>query len=195
MSSGEPDTRTKILNAAWQLLESGDASAVRMGDIAKAAGISRQAVYLHFPSRADLLVATVRHIDAVKQVDARLEASRNATDSLSRLDALIDAWAAYIPEIHGVCSALIAMKKTDPAAKAAFDDRMAALRHGCEAAVRDMRHDGVLTDRYTDEQATDILWTIVSLDSWERLVTECGWTQEQYANETKRLARLALSSG
>ena len=69
MSSEGPDTRTRILNAAWSLLESGRGAGVRMSDIAKEAGISRQALYLHFPNRADLLVATTQHVDAVKDID------------------------------------------------------------------------------------------------------------------------------
>ena len=43
-----------------------------MSDVAKQAGISRQAVYLHFPSRAELLIATTRYIDQVKDIDGQL---------------------------------------------------------------------------------------------------------------------------
>jgi AcrR family transcriptional regulator len=78
MSSENPDTRTRILESAWKLLEAGGGSEVRMSDIAKDAGISRQAVYLHFPKRADLLIATTRYIDEVNDIDARLAASRGA---------------------------------------------------------------------------------------------------------------------
>ncbi|MBL4878008.1 MAG: helix-turn-helix transcriptional regulator, partial [Hyphomonas sp.] len=55
MSSENLETREKIMRATWKLLEESGGSGVRMSDIAKAAGISRQAVYLHFPTRADLL--------------------------------------------------------------------------------------------------------------------------------------------
>ncbi|MEO1505580.1 MAG: helix-turn-helix domain-containing protein, partial [Pseudomonadota bacterium] len=85
MSSAESDTRTRILQAAWRLLEEG-AAGVRMSDIAKAAGVSRQAVYLHFPTRAKLLIDTTRYVDEVKNIDDRLAASRAAT-GIDRLDA------------------------------------------------------------------------------------------------------------
>ena len=130
MSSDNSETRDRILDAAWTLLEERAGSGVRMSDIARQAGISRQAVYLHFPTRAELLVALTRHIDRVKDTDKRLEASRSAAGGLERLDAFIDAWGNYIPEIHGVARALIAMKDTDEAAAAAWDDRMQAVRHG-----------------------------------------------------------------
>ena len=103
MSRKNPQTRTRILDAAWQLLEAGDN--VRMSDIAKRAGISRQALYLHFPTRADLLIATTRHLDEVKNIDDRLVASRAATSGRERLALFIEAWGNYIPEIHGVARA------------------------------------------------------------------------------------------
>jgi len=72
------DTRTRILKSAWKLLEAEGANAVRMGDIAKAAGISRQALYLHFPARADLLIATTRYLDEVYDIESKLAPSRTA---------------------------------------------------------------------------------------------------------------------
>ena len=56
MSSEKNSTKFRILEATRKLLESGDKN-VRMSDIAKAVGISRQALYLHYPNRADLLIA------------------------------------------------------------------------------------------------------------------------------------------
>ncbi len=54
MSSENSETRDRILDAAWTLLEEKAGSGVRMSDIARQAGISRQAVYLHFASRTEL---------------------------------------------------------------------------------------------------------------------------------------------
>ena len=128
MSSMKIDTRTRILNSAWNLLEAGGGTGVRMADIAKDAGVSRQAVYLHFPARSDLLIATTRHLDEVKNIDERLTASRTAATGVDRLDAFIEAWGNYIPEIYGVAKALLTLKETDEAAAAAWDDRMQAIR-------------------------------------------------------------------
>jgi AcrR family transcriptional regulator len=49
MSSEMNPTRGRILDSTLQLLESGGGSQVRMSDIARQAGVSRQAVYLHYP--------------------------------------------------------------------------------------------------------------------------------------------------
>ena len=78
MSSENSETRTRILKAAWTLLEASRGRGVKMGDIASAAGVSRQAVYLHFATRADLLIATTHYVDEVNDVAGRLVASRTA---------------------------------------------------------------------------------------------------------------------
>lgn len=191
MSSEKPSTRERILDATWKLLESGEKS-TRMSDIAKAVGISRQALYLHFPNRADLLIATTRYIDEVKDVEARLAPSRSARSGRARLDAFIEAWGGYIPEIHGVSTALRAMQATDTEARQAWENRMQAVRHGCAAAVRALAADGTLAEGLTEASATDLLWTLLSVEAWERLVRDCGWSQAAYLTAMKRLARGAL---
>ncbi|MCF4098990.1 TetR/AcrR family transcriptional regulator [Maritalea mediterranea] len=192
MSSEKRDTRARILRAAVELLESGTGGAVRMSDIAKTAGISRQAVYLHFPKRADLLIAATRYLDEKNDVDARLEKSRTAQTGVERLDAWVEVWGNYIPEIYGIGKALMAMMDSDEEARAAWDDRMQAVRHGCAAAVRDLARDGQLAPRLSEAKATDLLWTLLSVRNWAQLRHECGWTQEEYVTHMKGLARVSL---
>ena len=191
MSSANSTTRTRILDATWRLLETGG-SKVRMSDIAKAAGISRQAVYLHFPSRADLLIATTRHIDTEKDVDARLAASRAALTGPDRLTHFIDAWGNYIPEIYGVGRALMAMQDTDEEARKAWAGRMEALRQGCAAAVAAIAADGALRPELTETRATDMLWMLLSVRNWEQLTSVSGWSQADYLAAMQDLARRTL---
>lgn len=193
MSSTESDTRTRILNAAWKLLESsGPGKPVRMADVAKAAGISRQALYLHFPGRAELLRAVTRHVDAVRDIDARLAESRAARAGPARLDAFVAAWGNYIPEVHGLARALIAMYDSDAEARAAWDDRLAAIRQGFAAAVRALAADGLLRPDLTEDSATDLLAALHTVETWSRLVRGDGWPQDTYVVTMQRLARAAV---
>jgi len=165
-----------------------------MSDIAKEAGISRQALYLHFPNRADLLVATTRYLDEVKNIDGRLSASRAASTGVERLNAFIDEWGNYIPEIYGVAKALLAMKETDHEANLAWNDRMQAVRHGCAAAVEALERDGGLSSQLSSKEATDYLWVMLSVRNWEQLTIECRWSQEQYIAIMKSVIHKALVS-
>ncbi|HUS54300.1 MAG TPA: TetR/AcrR family transcriptional regulator [Thermohalobaculum sp.] len=189
MSSDHPTTRDRILKATLDLLEAGQGQGVRMTDIAKRAGITRQALYLHFSTRAELLIATTLYLDAVKGVEERLVPSRTAQTGVERLDAFIEAWGSYIPEIYGIAKALLALKDTDDAAAKAWDDRMQAMRDGCEAAIGALNRDNMLSRDHPPDQAADILWTMLSVRNWEQLTIECGWPQEKYIETLKSLAR------
>ena len=184
-------TKTRILDTTWKLLEK-RIEKNRMSDIAKAVGISRQALYLHYPTRAELLIATTKHIDTVKKVNQRLELSRTAGSGIERLRFFIKAWGGYIPEIHGISVALRNMRKNDKAAAEAWDDRMQAVRHGCQAAVVAIAKDGKLKFDLSEQIATDILWTLLTIENWEKLVINCGWLQSAYEEKMIELAEIAI---
>jgi len=184
-------TKTRILDTTWKLLEK-RIEKNRMSDIAKAVGISRQALYLHYPTRAELLIATTKHIDTVKKVNQRLELSRTAGSGVERLHFFIKAWGGYIPEIHGISVALRNMRKNDKAAAEAWDDRMQAVRHGCQAAVVAIAKDGKLKFDLSEQIATDILWTLLTIENWEKLVINCGWFQSAYEEKMIELAEIAI---
>ena len=192
MSRENLPTRTRILEATLKLLEDGEGSKVRMSDIAKAANVSRQAVYLHFPGRADLLTETTRYLDQINDIDALLQESRNASTGRERLVAWVDVWGNYIPKIYGVAKALLAMKDTDDEALTAWNDRMNAVREGCEAVITALQRDGALNPTLTEKEATDMLWTVLSVRSWEHLRQDCGWSQETYIEKTTIVLERAL---
>ncbi|MFQ5624750.1 MAG: TetR/AcrR family transcriptional regulator [Paracoccaceae bacterium] len=192
MSSKISPARERILKSTWALLERGDGGEVRMSDIAKAANVSRQALYLHFENRAELLVATTRYLDEIHNIEDKLRASRSATSGIERLNRWIEFWGNYIPTIYGAARALLAMKDTDEAALIAWNDRMQAVRDGCAAAVTALDSEGRLTPGLNAKEATDLLWTLQSVHSWEKLVKECRWSQVQYIEQLKRVAAQVL---
>lgn len=182
MSSDKSETRQRILAATLELLENEPASGARMADIAKRAGVSRQAVYLHFGNRAELLIQTTVYVDEKLGSDERLVASRTAKDGSARLQAFVSGWAAYIPEIYPVGRALMSLRETDEAAGEAWDKRMRDMREGCAAAIEALERDGMLEASWGTEDATDILWGLLSLRNWEHWTGQCGWSQERYAD-------------
>lgn len=192
MSSEGIETRTRILDATVRMLEEQGGRGVRMGDIAKQAGISRQAVYLHFASRTELLVAATRHLDERLDVEGRLAPSRAATRGAERLARYIECWGNYIPDIYGVAKALLLAKDSDEAAAAAWEDRMRAMREGCQAAVEALNKDGDLAPDWSLKSATDALWTLLLVPNWENLTDGCGWSNQQYIERMKAMAERML---
>jgi AcrR family transcriptional regulator len=162
---------------------------VRVEDIARAAGVSRQAVYLHFGSRAELLIATVRYVDEKNKIDDRLEVIRAAANSLGILDAYIEFWGNYIPEIYGLAKALIAERETDLAAAAAWDDRMKVLREGCRSVIQCLARDRLLAPGWDSGKAADMMWAMMSIAIWENLTRECGWSTSEYISRMQIVLR------
>ena len=193
MSSGDPATRRKILEKTWHLLEKRKGQGVKISDIARAAGISRQAVYLHFGSRAELLIATARYVDEVKKIDERLQSMNTAVGGLQALENYVEFWGNYLPEVYGLAKALLAVRETDQDAAAAWDDRMEALRQGWHTVINCLVRDGLLAREWTPNQAVDIALAITSVSVWENLTVERGWTSEEFINQMKVCLRQILT--
>lgn len=189
MSSGAPETRNKILKSTLVLLEKGDAAAARMADIAKRAGVTRQALYLHFANRTELMIAVTRYVEELHGSEARLAASRSAKTGVERLDAFIDAWSGFLPHIHRIAKALIVLSDTDSAAAIAWKGRLEAMRQGCAAAISALHKDRTLSPLLSPERATDFLLAMLSVQTWEQLTLGSNWTNRDYAQYMKAAAR------
>lgn len=189
MSRTKLETREKILQAAVRKLEESGGRGVRMGDIAKETGISRQAVYLHFATRTDLLIAATLYRGDMLGVEDRLAPSRAASTGVERLKLYIEFWGNFIPEFYGVAKALMMAQDTDSAAAAAWRDRMLAMRDGCRAAIDALHADGMLAQEWTRPKATDALMAILQVPNWEYLTIECGWSNREYIRRMSVLAQ------
>jgi AcrR family transcriptional regulator len=189
MSSKKIETRTKILEATIEALEQHPGQSVRMGDIARGAGISRQAVYLHFPSRTELLIDATLYKEELLNMERRLEPSRAAPTGQERLDRYIEFWGGFIPEIYPVGKSLMMAQDTDEAAAAAWQGRMEAMKDGCRTAIEDLYRDGDLSEDWTRPKAIDALWALLLVPNWERLTQDCGWSPADYTKRMKLMAR------
>ena len=195
MSSGDPDTRQRILIETWHLLVQHRGQGVRIEDIARAAGISRQAVYLHFASRTELLIATARYVDQIHGLDERLAAYLHASAGLDTLCEYVDFWANYIPEIYGLAKALLDVRDTDEAAAAAWEDRMDALREGCRCVIDCLQREGLLAAGWSVAEATEMMWAMLSMTLWENLTIERGWTQAKYTSRMQEVLKQTFVRG
>ena len=189
MSSGDPKTRARILDAVVALLADRPGVAIRMADIAKRAGISRQALYLHFSTRTDLLIAAMRFNDDNLEVDARLTGFRGASGGEGKLTEFVRFWAGHVQLIYPMARALLALRDGDADARAAWDERMAAMRDGCARAIRLLAEEGRLAEPWTEETATDAFAALLSIQNWDFLVRERGWSVTEYAKRIGAQAR------
>ena len=163
-----------------------------MRDVADAADVSRQAVYDHFGSRSELMVATARYGDEVRGLEERLRAYRSAVSGVERLEAFIEFWGNYIPEIHGIARALLAARESDAAVAAAWDDRMRVVQEACLDIVGRLQRDGMLAPGWPPEEAGEMLWSLLSIGNWENLTLERGWDVSLYITRMQQLTKRAF---
>jgi AcrR family transcriptional regulator len=174
-------TQTRILETAWRLARREGLSAVTVGEIAKAAGVSRQLVYHHFANRAGLLVAMTRHQDARSGFRERALATRELPPR-EALAALLRAWASYLPEILPIASALEAAVITGDDGAEAWRDRMGELHDAFRVAARRLADAGELAPDWTPDAAADWAWARSQPSNWRHLVDERGWAAADYVD-------------
>ena len=142
------DTRARILDTAWKLVGERGVEAVTVADVAAAAGVSRQLVYVHFENRAGVLVAMARRHDVRSGFAGRV-AEAAALAPVAALERLLREWFAYLPEILPVARALEAAAVNGDEGGAAWRDRMDDLREVLAAAVDRVATDGRLARGWT----------------------------------------------
>lgn len=161
-----------------------------MAEVAEAAGLTRQAIYVHFRSRGGLLVALVRRADERADIHAKFRSALSTAKATDRLDAFLGVWFDFVPEIHPVASVLSRARADDPEAAAAWEDRMTSLHHGFESLATSLRRQNALAVGWTAPAAADYLWAGSSLPTWELLAI----TREWGPAKTSRVLRRALAA-
>ncbi len=173
-------TRQEILDAAWDLIAERGAS-VSMSEIAGAVGMTRQSIYVHFGSRGGLLIALVRRADERFLIWENFARAMDVGPPRQRLDACLVAWLAFVPKIHPVARDLIRLRATDEDAARAWTDRMAELLRFFRKLIRELHKENALAEGWTVPRAADFLWASCSVQAWDLLVHDRGWSEAHAA--------------
>lgn len=193
-----PETARSILDAAWRLIYARGSADVSLAEIAKAAGVTRQSIYIGFGGRPGLLIAMARNADANSAHARRMrEISQGRSGDPKALHDYVEAWLAHLPEIYPVGILLSAASVTDPEAGAVFHDRMVGSLHaGFRRILRRIARAGHLAPGWNAGRAADLCWSLTHIEAWRQLVVERGWTPAQFlADRQALIARVILRSG
>jgi AcrR family transcriptional regulator len=172
-------TKDRILDAAWAcamgVCQRGGRPDFTMSEVAAKAGLSRQAVYLHFPDRAALVAA----------LQARLApppapAPAEAPSARAALSALLARLADDYPGLWWV---LKAGGTLDPAPRLAQ----------CRALVERFRVEGALAPHLSVATAADLLFSLTDPGLWHALVEGRGWDAARYRSHVGYLAVSAIT--
>jgi AcrR family transcriptional regulator len=188
------NSREPILDATLDLITSRGNANVTMAEVAAAAGVSRQAIYLHFADRAALMLALVRYADERRGIERELRKIWNAPDSVAALREAVSVQARMNPAIWAAARAVDAVRRTDEAAERGWQDRLQYRLEGCRRLIEWLQREKRLRKGLDPAAAADLLWTLTSLHTWEDLVLERGWSARRYRDHVTDLLLRALVS-
>lgn len=185
-------TRAALLDATREILTDAGIDALTMAAVARRAGVSRRAVYLHFNSRADLLLALFRHVNDTEDLAGSLRAIDTAPDAVVALDA----WAAHVAHFHSrllpFAAAIERARGADADAAAHWAVVMADRLRVCRALVDRLARAGRLASPWTVETAADMLYALMAFDVLEALTVDRGWPVERFADHLATLLHAAF---
>jgi len=184
-------TRAALLAAARAILEEQGFEALSMAAVAARAGVTRRAIYLHFPSRADLVAALFAYVAEAEGLEASTRTVWDAPAAAAALDAWAEHLARYSPRVAAVARAVEQVRRDDPDAAAHRERVVRAQLANCRRLAEWLDRERRLAPPWTVESAADMLWALLSADLVDGLSSDRGWSQEQV---TKHLALLFRST-
>src|SRR5690554_3060109 len=182
-------TSEALIRAARQLIEQEGFAALTMSAVAERAGVSRRAVYLHYPSRAHLLAALYRDLGQSEDLASSLQAVWDSPDA----SAALTEWAEHIarshPRILGIIRAVERDRHRDRDAAALWDTAQGNWLKGGRRLMGWLADEGLLASGLTVETAADLMWALMSIDVLDRLLNERRWSRRRVADHLARLFR------
>lgn len=171
----DPATRERLLDAAWEIVTARGVDEFTLAEVGAAAGVSRQAVYLHFGNRATLLTAMAARVDHTSGFRRRLAVAQGRPP-VEGFRALLDAWFGYLPTILPVALALEASWLSGGDGGEAYRDRMDDWRTAIRATVQRLGDSHDLADVWSVDDAADWVWAMIHPTHYHHLTAERGWS-------------------
>lgn len=188
---GDPDTRQRILQATWDLIKETDAG-VTVANAAKRAGVSRQAVYLHFGDRSGLLVGLVDYIDLSQGSVEMRSYVFGAPSGVESLRRWVETMSWYTAKIDGVSLLLEENQYHDEAMKAAWRNRMNRRQAMILSMAERIAGEERLADDWSVADAADFIYVSTMPAPWRELTKELGWSADQYNSRVWRVLSESL---
>jgi AcrR family transcriptional regulator len=185
-------TRERILETARRLVERDNGGVPNMSEVARAVGISRQALYLHFPERGSLLLALVANVDQQEDLQTGVDAIAAAPDGAAQIRVWVEMQSWRNPRIAPIARALDLARHSDEAVSKAWRDRTDNRMRGAVGIVTRLREDGRLHATWTTDEAATLLWELTSFRVWDDLVNESRLSPDRYVEIVTAAALAAL---
>ena len=166
-----------------------------LGAIAKKAGVSRQAIYLHFPVKAELLTALHLHIFARDVVPAlERHPVLDAVSALDALDAMIALDVEVVSKVWRIHEILQMARRQHPEVEATLRPREEKRYGELLDLGRRLEREGALPPNIDIGTFADMLWGLMSAGTYRSFVVERDWSLDQFGRWVRNTIRLQINA-
>lgn len=192
-------TRRSVLAAARTLLEERGYNATTIADVALRAGVSSATIYKGFETKAGLVKevfdVTIAGDDEPVAVADRPETQRiqEEPEVRAKLRLYAEGAAARADRSARVQLALRNGAAVDPAVDNLWQELQAQRLSGMTMLARHLVDTGQLRAGIEVDEARDVLWTCISVEVYDLLVLQRGWSRDAYAGWLSRTLIASLT--
>lgn len=184
--SADAGTRTRILEAARELVIEAGFRRFSIGKVAERAGVSRMTVYYQFGTRDELLRALFDHMATRGRLD-RLQDVFEQPDPLDALEQFIDVFCGFWATDPAGMRRMRAWARVEGGGDEARErDRWR--RQALDTIVRRIRERHAVPAEEGQDDVVSLLYALTSFESYEYLA-EGGRSAAEVAALMKRAAR------
>jgi AcrR family transcriptional regulator len=181
--------RKRCIEAANSLLADSNMPDLKMEDVAKRAGITRQTIYNLFGSKTELIEAVFDDLARIGGMEG-MAAAMQQRDPEARLSAMVMTFVRFWAASRTITRHIRAMAATDLDLRDAIRARDERRRQACQHVLRGF---GKTISTDGDQSLrVDLLWTITSFEFFDMLAGEHR-TPISLAPAILQLARAAIA--
>jgi AcrR family transcriptional regulator len=163
--------------------------------VGKKAGVSRQAIYLHFPSKSELLTALHLHIFDTDVVPAiGRHPVTDAMTALEALEATIAVDVEVVSTVWRIHEALTTARRQHPEVDETLRPRDEHRYRELLAIGGRLEREGELPPEMSVGTFGDIYWGLMNVGTYRSLVVERGWSLDEYGRWVRSTLRLLIGA-
>lgn len=182
------ETRRAVLTAATRLFVSNGYGATTMADVADAAGVSVETIYKTIGNKPQLVKACFdvaiagddEDVALMDRDDGFVARNRAEPDPRKKLVMFGHHIADAMRQTGAIQLVVRDAKAADPAAADVWAKMKEEKLVGMTFFSSDLKAGKHLRKGVSADAARDILWTFLSVELWELLVGERGWSDDRY---------------
>lgn len=194
-------TRRAVVAAARELLEERGFAATTIAEVARRAGVSPESIYKGFGTKAALVKevfdVTIAGDDEPVAIADRPKARRvrEEPDVKAKLRLYAESAATRAERSARVQLALRNGAAVDPAIDELWQVLQAERLAGMTMLARHLVDTGQLRAGTGVDEVRDVLWTSISIEIYDLLVFQRGWTRARYADWLTRTLIASVADG